>query len=147
MPRERPVLDQLNLVVGSMPASLEFYRRLGVDIPDRDPGWDRHHRSGKTESGAQVELDSTAFTPHWNRGWPKDKTGIVIGFRVASRERVDELYTELTAAGHRGMQPPYDAPWGARYAVVEDPDGNAVGLMSKSDPKRRGSYPDPGTLG
>ena len=44
------------------------------------------------------------------------------------------MYADLTGAGYRGQQPPYDAFWGARYAVVEDPDGNAVGLMSPSDP-------------
>ena len=39
----------------------------------------------------------------------------------------------LTAAGYRGCEPPYDAFFGARYAVVEDPDGNDVGLMSPID--------------
>ena len=61
----------------------------------------------------------------------------VLGFRVATREAVDALYGRMTAAGHRGQQPPYDAFWGARYAVVEDPDGNAVGIMSPVDPTRR----------
>ena len=65
----------------------------------------------------------------------------VIGFRVSSRERVDELYSQLTADGYAGQQPPYDAFWGARYAIVEDPDGNPVGIMSPSDPDRR-SRPD-----
>jgi hypothetical protein len=61
----------------------------------------------------------------------------VLGFKVESRERVDEIYADLTAAGYRGQQPPYDAFWGARYAVIEDPDGNAVGIMSPVDPDRR----------
>ena len=26
----------------------------------------------------------------------------------------------------QGLQPPFDAFWGARYAIVEDPDGNPV---------------------
>ena len=67
---------------------------------------------------------------------------IGIGFGVSSREAVDELYEELTKAGYRGQQPPFDAFWGARFAVVEDPDGNAVGLMSPRDPARR-SVPTP----
>jgi uncharacterized glyoxalase superfamily protein PhnB len=32
--------------------------------------------------------------------------------------------------------------WGARYAIVEDPDGNHVGVMSPSDPDRRRAPPD-----
>jgi hypothetical protein len=37
----------------------------------------------------------------------------------------------------RGRQPPFDAFWGARYAIVADPDGNDVGLMSPIDESRR----------
>ena len=37
---------------------------------------------------------------------------------------------KLTQAGHAGRQQPFDAFWGARYAIVDDPDGNGVGLMS-----------------
>jgi uncharacterized glyoxalase superfamily protein PhnB len=70
-------------------------------------------------------------------------TGIVLGFRVAERGEVDRLYDELTAAGYTGQQPPYDAFWGSRYAVLSDPDGNSVGLMSPREPARRTPPPDP----
>jgi uncharacterized glyoxalase superfamily protein PhnB len=46
---------------------------------------------------------------------------------------VDEIHDALVADGARSLQPPYDAFWGARYAVVVDPDGVAVGLMSPVD--------------
>ena len=52
-------------------------------------------------------------------------------------------YADLTGAGYAGQQPPYDAFWGARYAVVEDPDGNPVGLMSPLDPAYRSAPPEP----
>src|SRR6185503_3124926 len=90
MADERPLLDQINLVVSDMDASLAFYRRVGVDFPAWEPSWDRHHRSAKIAGG-----------------------------------------------GYRGQQPPYDAFWGSRYAVVEDPDGNLVGLMGPMDDSRR----------
>jgi hypothetical protein len=47
----------------------------------------------------------------------------------------------MTAAGYRGLQPPYDALWGARHAVIEDPDGIAVGLMSPVSPEYRSAPP------
>ena len=62
---------------------------------------------------------------------------MVIGFRVVERNTVDDLYQRLTDAGYREQQTPYDAFWGARYAVVADPDGNAVGIMSVADPSMR----------
>ena len=47
------------------------------------------------------------------------------------------MYGDLVAAGYRGRQPPYDAFWGARYAIVDDPDGNGVGLMSPIEADRK----------
>ena len=146
MPRTPPVLDQLNIVVRDMEAAVDFYRRLGVEIQGTTPAWQEwlpHHRTIETGDGMDVDLDSAAFAAQWSTGWPKGKAGVVIGFRVGSREDVDALYAELTDAGYAGQQEPYDAFWGARYAVVEDPSGNAVGLMSPVDPARRTRPPTP----
>jgi catechol 2,3-dioxygenase-like lactoylglutathione lyase family enzyme len=142
----RPVLDQINVVVADMSASVDFYRRLGVEVSGDSAGggaWDGHHRTTAQDGDVDFDLDSSAFAAVWSQGWTAGRTGAVIGFRVADRETVDRLYGEMTGAGYRGQQPPYDAFWGARYAVLEDPDGNAVGLMSPSDPARRSAPPDP----
>jgi hypothetical protein len=56
---------------------------------------------------------------------------------LPTRQAVDDRYAELTSAGYRGRQPPFDAFWGARYAIVADPDGNDVGLMSPAEDSRR----------
>jgi catechol 2,3-dioxygenase-like lactoylglutathione lyase family enzyme len=138
MSDDRPVLDQVNLVVRDMAAAVAFYRRLGIDIPDRDPAWDADHRSAKTSGGIDFDLDSTEFAEKWNEGGSR---GAVLGFKVSSRDEVDRLYAELTGAGYASQQSPYDAFWGARYAIVEDPDGNAVGIMSPIDGARRSTPP------
>jgi uncharacterized glyoxalase superfamily protein PhnB len=67
---------------------------------------------------------------------------VVIGLKLETREAVDAAYAEVTGAGHKGLQPPYDAFWGARYAIVEDPDGIAVGLMSSIDRTRKTAPPE-----
>ena len=130
-----PKPDQFNLVVSDMEASIAFYRRLGLDVPDTVPEWERHHRSAQLSDGMDIDFDSTDFARYWNTGWTGGMG--VLGFRVENRDRVDEICADLAGAGYRVQQPPYDAFWGARYAVVEDPDGNAVGLMSPVDPEHR----------
>ena len=139
MTYEGPVFEQVNLVVKDMDATVAFYRRLGLEIDDTDPAWQAHHRTAAMPDGLKLDFDSEEFAQKWDTGWRSGGTdnGVVIGFRVASREAVDELYEDLTSAGHAAQQAPYDAFWGARYAIVEDPDGNAVGLKSPSDPARR----------
>ena len=142
---ERPVLDQVNIVTADMDGSLAFYRRLGMVIPDRDPEWDPHHRSATTGSGMSLDLDSLAYAREWDQGWRGEGPGggCVLTFKVVARTEVDRIYADLTGAGYRGHQEPYDAPWGARFAVVEDPDGNAVGLMSAIDAAQRSASSTP----
>ena len=79
----------------------------------------------------------------YNAGWAGSgaEGATLIGFRVATRDAVDETYDRLTAAGYLGLQEPYDAFWGARYAIVADPDGRQVGLMSPRDPALGGPPP------
>jgi uncharacterized glyoxalase superfamily protein PhnB len=121
-----------------MSASLDFYRRLGVAVSeteeDRSP-----HVQLRMPGGFSLELDTAESVRHWHAAWRSDpaSVGVVIGFALPSREAVDERYAELTSAGYRGRQPPFDAFWGARYAIVADPDGNDVGLMSPMDDSRR----------
>ncbi len=144
MPKATPVLKGLNLVVRDMEATLTFYRRLGLEIPDSDV-WHTptgaHHVEVSMPNGMDLDFDSAELAKSYNAGWQPDGSRSVIGFSVPTREAVDERYAELTGAGYSGLQPPYDAFWGARYAIVQDPDGNHVGLMSPLDPARRSAPP------
>lgn len=141
---EPPIaLDQVNVVVPDVGEAAAFYRLLGLDVADTAPEWQAHHRSFAEGQGLDIDLDSQAFATRWNGGWPIGTPGVVLGFRVATREAVDELHERVVAAGHRSQQAPYDAFWGARYAVVVDPGGNAVGIMSPADDARRTRPPDP----
>ncbi len=139
---DEPVIDQINLVVGDMEASLAFYRLVGVEPGPTMAQWEPHHRSASV--GVDLDFDSTAFARQWDAG--SSGPAVIIGFKLASRQAVDETFARLTAAGYAGRQEPYDAFWGARYAIVADPDGNPVGLMSAIDPAMRSGPPDPPPL-
>jgi catechol 2,3-dioxygenase-like lactoylglutathione lyase family enzyme len=138
-------LDQVNLVVHDVPASRAFYARLGLHFGDvADPVWDAHHVSARHDDTTplDVDLDSESFASKWNSGW-SGGSGAVLGFKVESRDEVDTLVASLASEGVTVQQAPYDAFWGARYAVVSDPDGNGVGIMSPIDPARRSEAPSP----
>jgi catechol 2,3-dioxygenase-like lactoylglutathione lyase family enzyme len=151
MDRARPALNQVNIVSRDPDASVAFYRRLGVDIPDGNV-WrtasGAHHISANEPDMPErihLDIDSTAFAQRWNTGWAGrgDLAGrVVVGFGIPTRDDVDTIYRDMTAAGHRGLQPPVDAFWGARYAIVEDPDGIAVGLMSPIEAGKKSPPPE-----
>ncbi|MGH9559148.1 MAG: hypothetical protein ACRD30_07895 [Bryobacteraceae bacterium] len=106
MDRATVVLNQVNIVSGSLGASIAFYRRLGMEIPDeriwRTPTG--IHHAGATNGGnhaIDLDLDSVAFARLWNSGWSgrSDVKGrVVIGFRVPSRDAVDRIYVDLMDA-------------------------------------------------
>ncbi|MEY2420741.1 MAG: hypothetical protein QOI95_808 [Acidimicrobiaceae bacterium] len=138
-----PVFNQVNLVVADMEATLAFYRRLGFTI-DNPPGeWAAHHVEMRVSDDMLIEFDSLASAQIWNAGARKPAGGAaVFNFGVPTRQAVDDLYAHMTAGGYTGQQPPYDAFWGARYAIVADPDGNGAGLMSPMDPDKRIPWPE-----
>ena len=135
----------MNLIVADVRASRAFYGRLGLDFgEEHDPVWSDHHVSAVHGDGVpiDVDLDSQTFAAQWNQGWPGGP-GLVLGFKVGSRQEVDTLVAELAADGVPVQQEPFDAFWGARYAVVSDPDGNGVGIMSPTDAAHRSEPPQP----
>jgi uncharacterized glyoxalase superfamily protein PhnB len=144
----RPVLDQINIVSGDMRKAIAFYRLLGVEIAEPSGSGEPFH-IGIDTGCAGLDLDSSDFAKVWNSAW-KDEHDlggrIVVGFAVESREEVDRIYAQLTQAGHKGLQKPWDAFWGSRYAIVEDPSGIAVGLMSPQD-RSRSYWPPEGWTG
>jgi len=144
----KPVLNQVDLVVRDMEATLAFYRALGVEIPESAiwrTATGAHHVDVPMPGGLFLHFDSAALAKAYDRGWREPSgsgTRNVLSFKLASREDVDRIHEQLAGLGYRSSQPPYDAFWGARYAIVEDPDGNHIGLMSESDPARRAAPPD-----
>ncbi len=140
-----PRLDQINLVVRDIANTRRFYARLGLEFGEPvDLAWAPHHVSAPAgrHGAVDVDLDSTTFAPLWNEGWPGGP-GAVLGFRVDHRQDVDEMVATLAADGAAVQQAPYDAFWGARYAVVSDPDGNPVGIMSPAEEAYRSPPPPP----
>ena len=130
--------DELSIVSDDLDATVKFYRRLGLpmDEPARTGEGSPFHASSRGPEGASLEASSCEFARFWNKGWANEANlngRVLISVRVASRPEVDKLYEEVTAVGHRGLQAPLDAFWGARFAIVEDPNGLAVGLMSPAD--------------
>jgi catechol 2,3-dioxygenase-like lactoylglutathione lyase family enzyme len=131
MKREKAMtvtLEQVGIAVQDMEVSLRFYRLLGLPVPEG------------VEHEPHVELDLGGFRLAWDTvemlegvydGWePASGHRIELAFRCDSRDEVDATFNRMTDAGHRGHKAPWDAFWGQRYAIVEDPDGNLISLYA-----------------
>jgi uncharacterized glyoxalase superfamily protein PhnB len=121
---------QVDLVVSDVRKAADFYALLGVNIPEI---WEQDGTAHHVEvPDAGFGLNSRQLTKGYDAAWP-DASGVILMFHVDGRDDVDVKFDELVAAGHSPHMAPIDAFWGARYAIVDDPDGNHVGIMSASD--------------
>lgn len=126
-----PRLDLVGIVVKDLEASLAFYRRLGLEIPeDADP--EGHGHVEVSVGGLRIAWDTIETIRSFDPGWsePSGDSRMSLAFLVDSPAEVDELYRELTEAGYEGHREPWDAFWGQRYAQLRDPDGNGVDLFA-----------------
>lgn len=123
-------LDLVGVVTADMAASLDFYRRLGLPVPEGSEG--DPHVEASTPGGLRVAWDTAELVAqiYPNYSAPSGGHRVSLAFLCHSPTAVDEKkYEELSALGH-GRREPWDAFWGQRYAVLEDPDGNHVDLFA-----------------
>ncbi|MFD4977607.1 VOC family protein [Streptomyces sp. NPDC058424] len=125
-----PQFDVIGIVVSDLAASLAFYRRLGIAFPEGSE--DQPHVEGALPVGLRLALDTEdtvrSFHPSWRPPTGGGRVGLA--FRCASPAHVDAMCEDLVGAGYHGELKPWDAVWGQRYAVVNDPDGNGIDLFA-----------------
>lgn len=133
-------LYMLGLIVADMSKSLEFYRRLGLEIP---PVSERStHVEIKMGNGLTFFLDSrpTRWDPDFvdtPRATMADTSAgysSILEFYLETEAAVQAKYAELTGAGYHGQRAPYATSFGMCFAMIKDPDGNTI-LLSGDLPK------------
>ncbi len=125
-----PRLDLVGMVVSDMAASLAFYRLLGLDVPAGAD--DQPHVEVTLPGGLRLAWDTIDTVRSFDPGWTAPTGGhrMALAFDCGSADGVDRAHQVLVEAGHVSHLEPWDAFWGQRYAVVHDPDGNAVDLFA-----------------
>jgi catechol 2,3-dioxygenase-like lactoylglutathione lyase family enzyme len=125
----------IGLIVEDMGASLDFYRRLGLDVPSAN---DSTHVEIEMAGGMMLFLDSRP--QRWDPGFepsPLPEPGTyrsLLEFYLESETKVREKFGEMVDNGYRGTREPYLTPFDMCFAFIEDPDGNAILLSGNSNP-------------
>ena len=118
----------IEIVTRDLPRALDFYRLLGLAVPEPDGP----HVEVALPGGNRLAFDTEEVIAGMHPGWtaPTGPGRVALAFGVDAPAHVDALYARLTGAGYPGTLEPFDAPWGQRYATVEDPDGTSVDLFA-----------------
>jgi uncharacterized glyoxalase superfamily protein PhnB len=121
--------DMIGIIVSNMPASLRFYRLLGLDIPQEADTED--HVEVTTPNGYRIAWDTEELTRSIHPQWEKPSgQRLGLAFKCDSPQEVDAAYARLIERGYQGYLPPWDAFWGQRYAMITDPDGTLLDLFA-----------------
>ncbi len=125
-------LYMLGLIVQDMSKALTFYRQLGLDIPEDSET--KSHVEVKMGNGLTFFLDSKPT--RWDSGFTSRNASAtrtteenyhsVLEFYLKTQSAVEAKYQELIEAGYQGRRAPYSIPFGMRFALIDDPDGNTI---------------------
>lgn len=117
---------QVNLIVSDLERTRAFYGILGWELLAMG---DRAARFSGDDLVVAFHLP--AFAQSWDSAYAGAMGGsAVLDIGCGSVDDVDELFASLVDAGARVRQAPWDTFFGDRYALVEDPDGNIIGLKA-----------------
>ena len=121
----------IELVPADLQRSLDFYRLIGLAVPEPDGP----HVEVDLPGANLLAFDTEEVIAGMHPGWtPPTSTGrVALAFGLTAPADVDALFAKLTDAGHPATLKPFDAPWGQRYATVTDPDGTSVDLFAALD--------------
>jgi predicted lactoylglutathione lyase len=129
-------LGMVGLDVRDLRRSIEFYRLLGLDIPEPFP--DRPVSLCRMDSGVSLVL-AEGFAARNDPSWVRPERGYqqFLEFFVGDDAAVDAEWDKLTSAGYHGRMAPAKTA-GPYAAMIDDPDGNVVLITSDA-------AADPGT--
>ncbi|HEY0278854.1 MAG TPA: VOC family protein [Solirubrobacterales bacterium] len=132
-------LGMIGLDVSDVRRSIDFYRLLGLAMPDPSP--ERPVSILRMDSGVSLVLAegfAAAVDPVWDR--PEGGYQSVLEFFVGDDAAVDAEWEKLTSAGYNGRMSPAKTT-GPYAAMIDDPDGNVVLISSDAaaDPEATAS--------
>jgi predicted lactoylglutathione lyase len=127
-------LYMVGVIVADMTKAVEFYRRLGVDVPE----------GSESKPHVEVKMGHMTFflsTQQLNLRWdpaqtPPPTSGgykVLLEFYLKTRAEVDAKYNEMIGYGYKSHQAPFQTPFKMYFAFIDDPDGNTVLLSGDID--------------
>jgi len=121
-------LDMVGIVVEDMKRALDFYRLLGLTIPE---AMDGEAHVEVDDGGVRLAFDTVEVAESVYGEWGQ-ATGhrVELAFLCDSRDELDARYEAIVERGYASHREPWDAFWGQRYAIVIDPDGNLISLFA-----------------
>lgn len=122
-------LNAVGVTATDLRRSAEFYRLLGFEFEDfADDAM--HVSTVETAGAARLMIDDVSIVREIIGEEPRPGNHSVAAIEFDAPAEVDAVAERVRESGFRVVKEPWDAFWGQRYAVVEDPAGYRVDLYA-----------------
>lgn len=123
-------LNAVGVAFSDLAKTVAFYSALGFKFPNFSPDED-HLEPLDLEGSTRLMLDSKKLLTDLLSVEPKPATHSHFAIEYDTPEELNQIVATLTSLNYKILKEPWDAFWGQRYAVVEDPDGYKVDLYAR----------------
>lgn len=122
-------LNAVGVCSSDLKVTAKFYELLGFNFPKFSP--EEQHLEPIPDSGSiRLMIDSASLIESIIGQKPFAPNHSSFAIEYNSPSEVDEIVQKVKENGFKIFKEPWDAFWGQRYAIVEDPDGYKVDLYS-----------------
>lgn len=120
-------LDMIGIIAKDMKKSLDFYRTLGLNIPEDIEAEDYYEVE---KEGIRISFNSQKMHDgiYGDLGKAAGQR-LELAFLCDNMVSLNETHERMKAAGYTIFKEPWDAFWGQRYCIIEDCDGNLISLF------------------
>lgn len=122
-------IDAVAVSSSDLTKTVEFYRLLGFEFPELQGGVE-HVEAVAIDDSARLMIDSKEIIQAIIEEEPAPGNHSMIAIQFDAPGEVDQVCEKVQQAGFKVFKQPWDAFWGQRYAVVEDPDGYKIDLYA-----------------
>lgn len=121
-------LNAVGVSSRNLQRTVDFYSLLGFSFPTLKAG--EGHVESVSKDGIKLMIDTIELVKSIIGEDPRPGNHSQFAILYDSAEKVDAIAAKLRNGGFKIVKEPWDAFWGQRYAIVEDPDGYKVDLYA-----------------
>lgn len=122
-------LNAVGVTTSNLAKTVAFYSLLGFEFPEFKE--DEDHLEPKSPEGStRLMIDSKKLITDILGEEPKPSNHSAFAIEYDSVEEVNKIAAMVNEAGFNIVKEPWNAFWGQRYCIVEDPDGYKVDVYA-----------------
>ncbi|MEP7103399.1 MAG: VOC family protein [Candidatus Dojkabacteria bacterium] len=120
-------IDVVGVTSSDMEKTVEFYKLLGFTFGEFKSE-DDHLEPTTPNGSARLMIDKKGLIKEILGEEPKPSNHSSFAIQYDSSKEINNIAEKVKESGFKIVREPWNAFWGQRYCIVEDPDGYKVDL-------------------